>query len=339
VFYLDLLENIKSGKQVDQPLPNVDDVVTKFAGKEGFLLDTVWSILVNWGDLKRFQNYYEIFKRAAMEDFKSFVESMNAAFAVANLSAKDPDRKVTLRVVNGLRVFDLQNCGKHIKTIIKFFNAVTADMADNTSKDADSLNLVRVLIFLIIHTFRILAIDYRPMDPSTPHEHGPNCNHEHDHEHHQHSHQHHEHPPHEHGPDCNHDHDHHENPEISADHQENPETSADHQHGPHCNHQYPETNTVQAEKKPEDIEKKLETDEMTEKKTEVAEKKGEQSPVSVKPKEKECSQCGSQSKMRCSACLQVFYCSKDCQKKDWPVHKQLCTTLKKQNPMEIKLLN
>jgi len=352
VFYLDLLENIKSGKQVDQPLPKVDDVVTKFAGKEGFLLDTVWSILVNWGDLKRFQNYYEIFKAAAMADFKTFVESMNAAFTVANLPAKHPDRKYSLRVVNGLQVFDLPNCGVHIKTIIKFFNAVTADMPDNTSKDADSLNLVRVLIFLIIHTFRILAIDYRPMDPShTPHEHGPNCNHEHDHEHHHHSHEHHEHAPHEHGPDCTHDHDH------DHDHHDHPEDSPAHQHGPHCNHDHPETNSLEAEIKPDTVEKKPEIEEINtdimEKKPEVAEKKAEvaekkpgsttenkrvekiveESAGSGKPKEKECSQCGTESKMRCSACLQVFYCSKDCQKKDWPVHKQLCATLKKQSPI------
>jgi len=86
--------------------------------------------------------------------------------------------------------------------------------------------------------------------------------------------------------------------------------------------------------------------EVAEKKAEVAEKKPgsttenkrvekivEESAGSGKPKEKECSQCGTESKMRCSACLQVFYCSKDCQKKDWPVHKQLCATLKKQSPI------
>jgi hypothetical protein len=65
VFYLDLLDNIKSAKQVEKPLPSVDDVVTKFSEKGGFLLDTVWSILVNWGDLKRYENYYQYFRKAA----------------------------------------------------------------------------------------------------------------------------------------------------------------------------------------------------------------------------------------------------------------------------------
>ena len=35
---------------------------------------------------------------------------------------------------------------------------------------------------------------------------------------------------------------------------------------------------------------------------------------------------------RCTACKSSSYCSKDCQKLDWPSHKQLCKSIQSQNP-------
>jgi len=324
----------------------------------------VWSILVNWGDLKRYENYYQYFKRAALADFKGFVEGINSAYTIAHLPAKHPDRKYTLKVVNNLQVFDLPNCGIHVKNVIKFFNSVTSELPDNTSKDAESLHLVRVLIFLIIHTFRILAIEYRPTDPNEqPHEHGPNCNHDHDHEHshehshehnehsHEHSHEHnehshehsHEHSPdhqheHQHGPECNHDHDHdHSNPTHQHEHEHQ------HQHGPDCNHDHDHHDPTHSHEptkipttapKPQELEEPVKvspqtTVNPTSSETSESEVKKE---IKFVPKDQECNVCGSKSKTKCSACLQVFYCTKECQKKDWPNHKSICATLKQTKP-------
>ena len=35
---------------------------------------------------------------------------------------------------------------------------------------------------------------------------------------------------------------------------------------------------------------------------------------------------------RCTACKSSSYCSKDCQRSDWPSHKQLCKSIQSQNP-------
>ena len=37
-----------------------------------------------------------------------------------------------------------------------------------------------------------------------------------------------------------------------------------------------------------------------------------------------CAVCQTPSKLQCSACKITYYCSRDCQKKDWKTHKQLC---------------
>ena len=35
---------------------------------------------------------------------------------------------------------------------------------------------------------------------------------------------------------------------------------------------------------------------------------------------------------RCTGCKSSSYCSKDCQRTDWPSHKQLCKSIQSQNP-------
>merc|ERR1712098_496274 len=49
-----------------------------------------------------------------------------------------------------------------------------------------------------------------------------------------------------------------------------------------------------------------------------------------------CANCGVLEKsekefQKCSRCGFVFYCSKACQKSDWPNHKQICKEIRKQN--------
>jgi hypothetical protein len=39
---------------------------------------------------------------------------------------------------------------------------------------------------------------------------------------------------------------------------------------------------------------------------------------------KVCFLCLEPSKLKCSRCLTIQYCSKECQKKDWKIHKNNC---------------
>ncbi|XP_058127392.1 zinc finger MYND domain-containing protein 10 homolog [Anopheles ziemanni] len=62
-------------------------------------------------------------------------------------------------------------------------------------------------------------------------------------------------------------------------------------------------------------------------------KEDEEVRVSLKPDEgavggKVCGNCGAPAAKKCSKCLLVFYCSRDCQVQNWPEHKELCHQFK-----------
>jgi FK506-binding protein 1 len=43
---------------------------------------------------------------------------------------------------------------------------------------------------------------------------------------------------------------------------------------------------------------------------------------------RQCNKSGGEELLRCGACQQVYYCNRDCQKKNWKQHKMLCAALK-----------
>lgn len=49
-----------------------------------------------------------------------------------------------------------------------------------------------------------------------------------------------------------------------------------------------------------------------------------------------CIQCGEEAKHRCSRCKQAGYCSVDCQKKNWPMHKAQCSETQEDRQKRLK---
>ena len=50
-----------------------------------------------------------------------------------------------------------------------------------------------------------------------------------------------------------------------------------------------------------------------------------------------CVVCGKETEDRCTACNLVRYCSKECQKQHWPVHKQTCSWANRKPPKEARM--
>jgi transcription elongation factor Elf1 len=48
-----------------------------------------------------------------------------------------------------------------------------------------------------------------------------------------------------------------------------------------------------------------------------------------------CGFCGSEAKVKCSRCKSTFYCDRNCQKRDWKIHKIACGQVQQSTDVKI----
>lgn len=52
-----------------------------------------------------------------------------------------------------------------------------------------------------------------------------------------------------------------------------------------------------------------------------------------------CNKCGNEASKCCQYCPSVYYCKKECQRADWPVHKKICKKYEAEEYEDLKRAN